>query len=248
VPLHAEDLTRVCRAATLGLTRCSYRHLGVAHDPGCPFPSGATAATNRVLRPLGHGVLARRGAWLHHRRFRLVGVTTCRRWASRRQLNRPATDRLSRRTSRSSSRGRFRSFGVHVACRPRLLSSTVRLQKTWLDGASGMGMFCSKCGKELPDDAVVCVGCGRQVMPLQGAKSSSGRSSLPVLLAVILGGVVVLNLICGAGLYLFGVLPGLGAKNDVGNAAPVRTQTDTGNTAPVRTRTGAGKAAPVRTP
>jgi TM2 domain-containing membrane protein YozV len=27
-------------------------------------------------------------------------------------------------------------------------------------------MYCTRCGKEIPDDAVVCVGCGRAVTPL----------------------------------------------------------------------------------
>lgn len=27
-------------------------------------------------------------------------------------------------------------------------------------------MYCQYCGKEIPDDAVICVGCGRQIKPL----------------------------------------------------------------------------------
>jgi TM2 domain-containing membrane protein YozV len=30
-------------------------------------------------------------------------------------------------------------------------------------------MFCQACGKPVPDDAVVCVGCGCQVRPLQSS-------------------------------------------------------------------------------
>ena len=28
-------------------------------------------------------------------------------------------------------------------------------------------MYCSKCGKQIPDDAVICIGCGRGVQPSQ---------------------------------------------------------------------------------
>ena len=35
-------------------------------------------------------------------------------------------------------------------------------------------MFCSKCGKECPDGAVVCLGCG---CPIEGSKLSKSDSS-----------------------------------------------------------------------
>ncbi|GEM_PF-7101769 len=43
-------------------------------------------------------------------------------------------------------------------------------------------MFCSKCGKEMPDDAVICTGCGcllkKDIAP-QAATSSGLNSSAP---------------------------------------------------------------------
>ena len=43
-------------------------------------------------------------------------------------------------------------------------------------------MFCPKCGHEIPDDAVVCIGCGRAVQPIQQMikKESNYRPSMPI--------------------------------------------------------------------
>ena len=47
-------------------------------------------------------------------------------------------------------------------------------------------MFCNKCGKEIPDDAVVCIHCGRSVenravqAPVEEDKASVGLCVLSV--------------------------------------------------------------------
>lgn len=38
-------------------------------------------------------------------------------------------------------------------------------------------MFCPKCGKEIPDDAVICTGCGRMVQSM--GKPSAPQASAP---------------------------------------------------------------------
>ena len=38
-------------------------------------------------------------------------------------------------------------------------------------------MFCPKCGKEIPDDAVICTGCGRAAQP--SGKPTAPQASAP---------------------------------------------------------------------
>lgn len=40
-------------------------------------------------------------------------------------------------------------------------------------------MFCPHCAKEIPDDAVICVGCGRAVQPLRQSISQPTSQSMP---------------------------------------------------------------------
>lgn len=49
-------------------------------------------------------------------------------------------------------------------------------------------MFCNRCGKEIADDAVVCVGCGRAVKPVVpvGEKWSTG-----VMVALVIGTILI---------------------------------------------------------
>jgi hypothetical protein len=49
-------------------------------------------------------------------------------------------------------------------------------------------MFCNRCGKEIADDAVVCIGCGRAVKPLAavGEKWSTGA-----MIALVIGTLLV---------------------------------------------------------
>jgi hypothetical protein len=73
-------------------------------------------------------------------------------------------------------------------------------------------MFCRGCGKEIPMDAVICVGCGRAVVPLQpGAgpwqhihpQHPSAPHVNPVQLVVALIGIIVGLLLI---LHAFGAL------------------------------------------
>lgn len=41
-------------------------------------------------------------------------------------------------------------------------------------------MFCQKCGKEINDEAVVCVGCGCPVKPLQSATTTTPSYPKPI--------------------------------------------------------------------
>lgn len=49
-------------------------------------------------------------------------------------------------------------------------------------------MFCMGCGKEIPDDAVVCVGCGRPVKPLKG---SDGKWGTGAMIGLVVGSIVI---------------------------------------------------------
>ena len=60
-------------------------------------------------------------------------------------------------------------------------------------------MFCRHCGKEIADDAVICVGCGKEVRPLrrlEGKKWGGGILALLIIAAIfipfagIIGGIV----------------------------------------------------------
>lgn len=62
-------------------------------------------------------------------------------------------------------------------------------------------MFCPKCGKDIADDAVVCIGCGRAVqgaVPTQSAAIGTMQKQLSTkvrstagILAILLGGIGV---------------------------------------------------------
>ena len=51
-------------------------------------------------------------------------------------------------------------------------------------------MYCQHCGKEIPDDAVVCIGCGRAVKPLPqqvaAKKWSGGMLALLIILTIFI--------------------------------------------------------------
>jgi len=51
-------------------------------------------------------------------------------------------------------------------------------------------MYCQHCGKEIPDDAVICIGCGRAVKPLpklvSGKKWSGGVLALLIIGAIFI--------------------------------------------------------------
>jgi hypothetical protein len=49
-------------------------------------------------------------------------------------------------------------------------------------------MFCSHCGKEIPNDAVICVGCGRAVKPIQiiGNKWSGGMMAFLIIATILI--------------------------------------------------------------
>ncbi len=55
-------------------------------------------------------------------------------------------------------------------------------------------MFCTKCGKELDNEAIVCVGCGCKVEPFKEGNIGSGNSSDRITLArvfIIIGMVLM---------------------------------------------------------
>jgi len=71
-------------------------------------------------------------------------------------------------------------------------------------------MYCSKCGKEIPDDATFCSHCGTKVQqtlkpqtPVYYSKPKSGKSY-----GKIIGGLVVVIVIIGIFLFVISNLPG----------------------------------------
>ena len=56
-------------------------------------------------------------------------------------------------------------------------------------------MFCEKCGKEIPDDAVVCVSCGQAMQPIKGTPPQIDRqvkrANPGLLLSALIGGGIV---------------------------------------------------------
>ena len=56
-------------------------------------------------------------------------------------------------------------------------------------------MFCRKCGKEIPVDAVICIGCGRAVQPVSSTLPQPDRSvkrtNPGLLLSTIIGGTIL---------------------------------------------------------
>lgn len=66
-------------------------------------------------------------------------------------------------------------------------------------------MFCEKCGKEIADDAVVCIGCGRALRPViirPAMDTRVKRTSLGLLLGSLISG-GILSFI-GIGLFIAG--------------------------------------------
>ncbi|MEK6528143.1 MAG: zinc ribbon domain-containing protein [Nitrospirota bacterium] len=66
-------------------------------------------------------------------------------------------------------------------------------------------MFCEKCGKEIADDAVICIGCGRALRPVimrPAMDTRVKRTSLGLLLGSLIGG-GILSFI-GIGLFIAG--------------------------------------------
>lgn len=51
-------------------------------------------------------------------------------------------------------------------------------------------MFCEKCGKEIPDDAVVCVSCGRAIQPIKDTLPQIDRQVKRANLGLLLGAVI----------------------------------------------------------
>jgi len=45
-------------------------------------------------------------------------------------------------------------------------------------------MFCNRCGKEIADDAVVCIGCGRAVKPIAATGEKWGTGAM---IALVIG-------------------------------------------------------------
>ena len=52
-------------------------------------------------------------------------------------------------------------------------------------------MFCSHCGKEIADDAVVCIGCGRPVTPKITAKDVGEKWGTGTMVALIIGTLLI---------------------------------------------------------
>ncbi len=55
-------------------------------------------------------------------------------------------------------------------------------------------MFCEKCGKEMPDDAVACVSCGRAVNPINAQSQPPKpikRANTVLILSALIGGCVL---------------------------------------------------------
>ncbi len=63
-------------------------------------------------------------------------------------------------------------------------------------------MFCQNCGKEIDDNAVVCVHCGvavnKQANPMDNPEYQTAKTGMGILLALLLG---VIGLVIGILLY-----------------------------------------------
>jgi hypothetical protein len=51
-------------------------------------------------------------------------------------------------------------------------------------------MFCDKCGKEIADDAVICIGCGRSLQPIKGTLPQIDRQVKRANLGLLLSAVI----------------------------------------------------------
>lgn len=51
-------------------------------------------------------------------------------------------------------------------------------------------MFCNKCGKQLPDNASFCSGCGNQIAAASGAQAAAAPGQMPLILKRLLGQIV----------------------------------------------------------
>ncbi len=58
-------------------------------------------------------------------------------------------------------------------------------------------MFCRHCGKEIDDQAVICVGCGCEVRKLTAAPVSQKSKLIAGLLGIFLGGYGIHNFYLG---------------------------------------------------
>jgi len=68
-------------------------------------------------------------------------------------------------------------------------------------------VFCEKCGKEILDDAVVCIGCGRAVKPLKAVRqydTEVKRTSIGLLLGLLISGGIFSSI--GIGLSITGLV------------------------------------------
>ena len=70
-------------------------------------------------------------------------------------------------------------------------------------------MYCTNCGKQLPDDTKFCTGCGVPQSPATQTSANSGRNTAPSrekkrkpILPILLG-TLLLILLAGAGVLLY---------------------------------------------
>lgn len=49
-------------------------------------------------------------------------------------------------------------------------------------------MFCNSCGKEIADDAVICIGCGRAVKPVKASGEKWGTGAM---VALVIGSIII---------------------------------------------------------
>ncbi len=72
-------------------------------------------------------------------------------------------------------------------------------------------MFCEKCGKDIPDDAVICVGCGNTIKPISTVPKPD-RSVKPASLGLLLGALIGSGVVAFIAFILIAV--GAGSYND----------------------------------
>ena len=71
-------------------------------------------------------------------------------------------------------------------------------------------MFCKNCGKEISDNAVVCLHCGVQVNPMQQRQTSQGENAVAIVGFIFSFLIPLVGLICSI----------VGYKKSVNHGAP----------------------------